>query len=209
MVTIHRSAQVSLRARLGTDISIQEGVVIRDNVTIGSGTIIRPGCIIGTPGEKYGHFNSAAGYGVVIGEGCIISDNVKIHAGTERPTAIGERVHLLAASHVGHDAVIEDDATISVMAVIGGHAYVMRGANVGMGAKILQRQVVGSYCMIGMNAAISRSLKMWPGNTFAGVPAKMIKANTIGLERAGVSNIALMVERDRYNEICLAQGLHQ
>ena len=207
MRNIHPSAVVSPRARLGLDVAIQENCVIRENVTIGSHTLIRPGCVIGTAAEKYGHFNSHIGMGVVIGEGCVISDNVKIHAGTERPTSIGARVHILAGAHIGHDAVISDDATISVMVIIGGHAYVMRGANVGMNSTILQRQVVGSFCMIGSNSAIDKKIRLWPGNTFAGVPAKLIKANTIGLQRAGISTEELMRERARYEEICIAQGI--
>ena len=205
---IHPTAVVSPRARLGADVSIQEHCVVRAGVTIGSGTLIRPGCILGTGAEMYGRFN-AEGLGVIIGEGCVISDGAKIHAGTQRPTKIGNRVHILAGGHIGHDAILEDDVTVSVMVVIGGHAYVMKGANVGMNATILQRQVVGSYCMIGANAAIGKSAKLWPGNLYAGVPAKLIKANTIGLQRAGVTDEMLMAERERFEKLCAEQGIHK
>lgn len=206
MIEIHQTASVSPRARLGQDISIQENCVIRAGVTIGSGTVIRPGCIIGTSPEKYGFFN-AAGLGIVIGENCVISDGAKIHSGTERMTRIGDRVHILAGAHIGHDAVLEDDVTVSVMSVIGGHAYVMRGANVGMNSTILQRQVVGAYTMIGAGSNLSKKSILWPGNTFAGSPVRLLKQNTVGLQRAGIPMSTLMQERMRFEEICRAQGI--
>ena len=111
---------------------------------------------------------------------------VVVDAGYEAATVIGLRCMLMSGVHVGHDANIGDDCTISPKAVIGGHTKLLPGVYVGIGAAIHQKQVVGNYAIIGAGAFVNRKSHILPGTKWAGVPARRIGMNDIGLERAGI-----------------------
>lgn len=58
-----------------------------------------------------------------------------------------------------------------------------------MNAGIHQYQVIGAFCAIGGNSFVPRrSFKalIQPGQTWAGIPAKYIGENEVGIQRAGI-----------------------
>ncbi len=77
----------------------------------------------------------------------------------------------------------------------------MNGANIGLNAVIHQRQVIGSWAFVGMGAIVVKGAVVNPGEVWGGSPAKLIKANKIGLERNGVSDIDLALEIMRFNSL--------
>jgi len=168
--------------------NIHSTATIYPNVTIHPTAYIGPGCVIGAPPEIRG--NRDAGCGVTIGEGARLEKNVVVDAGVKGRTIIGENVMLMSGVHIGHDAILEPYVTIAPHGVVGGHVRICEGATIGMGATIHQHQIIGHYAMLGMGAALGRrsfhSLVL-PGQTWAGVPAKYLNINKIGLERNDVS----------------------
>lgn len=88
--------------------------------------------------------------------------------------------------HIGHDATIESDVTLSSSSIVGGHSSVMRGANIGLGAAIHQKRVVGPYAMLGMGAVAAKSID--PFVIAMGVPAKPSRVNHVGMKRAGFND---------------------
>lgn len=167
---------INMPESLGREPFIHTSAMIGENVEIGEGTYIGPFCIIGYPAEHKGYWDKPVGK-VIIGKNCVITGHVTIDAGTEGITWIGDNCWLLKHSHVGHDAHILDDVTISCGAKIGGHATIGRGTNIGLNACIHQRLNVPYECMIGMNAAVTKKLEMKPQRKYAGVPAKDIGSN--------------------------------
>jgi len=80
-------------------------------------------------------------------------------------------------SHVGHDAYIGNDVTISCGAKIGGHCHIGDGTNIGLNAVIHQKVIVPAGCMIGASAFVGKKTEMRPGYKYAGVPAKELSEN--------------------------------
>lgn len=148
---------------------IYPGVIIEDDVYIG------PLCIIGAPPEWKGKEND--GKGVRICARAALTGAVTVDAGAESPTIIGIESYIMKQVHIGHDAFISADVTISPGARIGGHAVVERDCVIGMNAVIHQRQQVRQGCMIGMGAVVTKKLKTEPYCTYAGNPAKLIGVN--------------------------------
>src|SRR5262245_23830057 len=132
---------------------IHSTAVIGPNVEIGEGTYIGPFCIIGYPAEHKAYWDGPVGK-VIIGKNCVITGQVTIDAGTEGITRIQDNCWLLKHSHVGHDAILGNNVTISCGAKIGGHAIISQNCNIGLNATIHQWVQVPEGCMIGMNAAV-------------------------------------------------------
>lgn len=159
--------------------------VIGPNVTLGEGNYIGPFCVIGYPAEHKAFWGKDQ-KGVIIGNNNYFTGHVTIDAGTEKATVIGDNCWLLKHSHVGHDAEIGDDVTISCGAKVGGHAIIHSRSNIGLNACIHQRVRVPEGCMIGMNAAVTKKTELSPFRKYAGVPARDIGTNLTPSQEAFV-----------------------
>ena len=167
MTTIHPSAYVHPTA------------VIGDFVNIGENVYIGPLCIIGYPPEYKGKEHNDAG--VIIEAGARLTGLVTVDSGTVRPTVIGKDCYLMKHCHVGHDAILEDQVTLSPGAKIGGHTIIGVMTNVGMNATVHQKLNVPYGCMIGMGAVVTKKTELVPRTKLAGVPARIIGENNHGL----------------------------
>ena len=177
---------------IGADVIIGRGnyigpySVITGNTVIGDNNRFESHVSIGTPPEHRNHFEDP-GAGVIIGNGCVIREFVTINSGTEVPTTLGNGVVMLRGSHVGHDCQVGDWVNLSCNVMLGGHSDVGEGANFGLGSMCHQHSVIGGYAMIGMGSVVTKNCAIQPGNTYVGTPARFLSANTIGLERAGIT----------------------
>ena len=179
--------------------------VISGETRIGSGNCFRSHVVVGTPPEKAGHFFKNGE--TFIGDNNLFSEHVTIHSGSEHPTYVGNNCVFLTKSHIGHDAMIYDHATISCLVAVGGHAIVMRGANLGLGAKIHQFQVVGSFAMVGMNSTVTKKCRVLPGGVYAGTPTKLIRQNVVGLKKHAHLDISIPEEVKVYRELLKQNGM--
>ena len=198
-MSIHPTAVISPRARLGINITIEPFAVIHAGVTLHDNVVVRSHAVIGAPGEKAGYMMSE-GLGVEIGDATIVSDFVSIHSGIIRRTTIGRNCLLLAHSHVGHCATIRNNVIVSCGALIGGESVIDDGANIALNATLHQQSYVGCYAMVGMGAVVPKRRRILPGQIYAGNPARYIKPNEVGLKRAGVSEEAIWQARSQYIE---------
>lgn len=155
--------------------AIHSTAIICDNVIIEENVFIGPYCFIGGFPEWKG--KEKEGKGVIIHANTIITGLVTIDAGAERRTVIGSNCYIMKHAHVGHDAHIEDNVTISCGAKVGGHALIAENCNLGLNCTIHQRQTIKKGCMIGMGAVVTKGLITESYRKYAGVPAKDIGSN--------------------------------
>jgi UDP-N-acetylglucosamine acyltransferase len=194
---IHPTAIIGTGVELGVHNIIGPYSVILGPCRIGDGNWIGPHVTIGAPAEDRDGPHPAAwegelaGQGVTIGNGNRIREHVSITQGTRRSTTVGDGCYLLANSHLGHDALVDDGVTIACAVQLGGHSHIWAHANLGLGAVVHQHCHVGPGAMIGMGAAVRREVS--PFTVVVGVPARVTGVNVVGLRRLGCD--PAMVER--------------
>lgn len=155
--------------------TIHSTAVIGDNVTIEDDVYIGPYCVIGMPPEWKGKEDE--GKGVLIKKGTRITGLVTIDSGVEKITTIGENCYLMKHSHVGHDAQLDDNVTLSCGAKIGGHSVIGNNTNIGLNAVIHQKVIVPEGCMIGASGFVGKKSILKPFHKYAGVPVKELGTN--------------------------------
>lgn len=195
---IHPSAIIESTVSLGTNNYIGPNCYITGNTKIGDGNRFEAFCSIGTPAEHRDYFTSKAGI-TVIGDNNVIREFTTVNAGTKDPTMLYDNIVMLKNSHIGHDSIIRANANLSCNVIIGGHSYVMEGANFGLSSVCHQFSVIGAYSMIGMNSTVTKKSKITPGNIYIGNPVKLLRANKIGLERNNITQEKLQQLIKEYN----------
>jgi len=117
----------------------------------------------------------------VIGEGTEIREFVTINLPTFGNTIIGKNCFLMANVHIPHDCEVGHDTVFVVGAAIGGRSKIGNYCYFGLNCSVHNRAELGDYCVVGASSffkGYSDSGLIW-----AGVPAKAIKVNTVGIER--------------------------
>ncbi len=180
-VTIGPFAVIGAGARIGDGCRIGPHVVISGNTTIGARTKIHTGANIGDEPQDL-HYTGANSF-TDIGEDCIIREYVTIHRGVEEGshTVVGNRVLLMAFSHLGHNCQIADDVVIANASLLAGRVEVGYHAFISAQVMIHQFTRVGSLAMIGGGNAVTQDVppfSMLQGDAIQGI-------NAVGLRRAG------------------------
>lgn len=140
---IHPTALVSPRAELAEDVEIHAHAIIGDGVRLGRGCVVQSraviegrteigdsnfighGAVLGAPPQDLA-FQDQAKSGLRIGWGNTFGDYVTIHRGTKDGslTVVGDGCHLLAGSHLGHNARIGQKVVIMDNCLIGGYVEI-------------------------------------------------------------------------------------
>ena len=189
MVNIHKSSVVET-TDIGEGTHIGPFTYVSKRVKIGKNCRIYSASI-GLPGE---HPNGAEDKGglVIIGDNVEIREYVTINTPlfTER-TLLEDGCYLMAKSHVGHDAWLKERVVLHTGAIIGGHSTIGRYCYMGLNCSTHPFAVLGDYCIVGANGVFKGESPS--AITWAGVPAKPIKINKIGLDRHAAEEEKLML----------------
>jgi len=154
---------------------IHHTAIIYSNVILGENVYIGPYCIIGSNPEWKGREQDNKG--VIIQSGTTITGMVTIDGGAITPTEIGANCYIMKHVHIGHDAVIKDNVTISCGAKIGGHTTVDKNCNIGLNAVVHQKCYIPEGCMIGASAFVGKTSILKPFHKYAGVPVRELGPN--------------------------------
>lgn len=196
---IHPTAVIDPAVLIGQNNYIGPYCHIGPLVTIGNGNRFEAFVSVGSPPEKLEHFDKDGL--VIIGDNNVIREYVTVNGGTRRITRMGNRNVMLRHSHLSHDSVLEDDCIISCDVLIGGESYVMKRANLGLGAILHQFSCVGSYAMVGMGSVAIKKTLLEPGGKYVGNPIRRIGDNNIALSRDNISLEVLGIEIERWKRI--------
>ncbi|MCC6906913.1 MAG: acyl-ACP--UDP-N-acetylglucosamine O-acyltransferase [Phycisphaerales bacterium] len=204
MKRIDPSAVIGPEVELADDVEIGAGCRLEGRITIGPGTSLMgynflrgplsigannrfyPFACIGFEPQDYKFDPSRAGAGTVIGNDNILREHVTIHRATSEtvPTRIGNNNMLMVGSHAGHDACVGNRCIFANNALVGGHAVIYDGVNLGGCGGVAQKVAVGRLAFVSGTVGITRN-----------VPPFMISRslrtvggiNIVGLRRSGMS----------------------
>lgn len=203
---IHETAVVHPNARIGKDVEIGPYAVIGENVLIGDGTqigahvvidgwtsigkncVIYPSASIGAEPQDL-KFRGEKSY-VFIGDNTKIREFATVNraTGEGEETRVGSNCLLMAYTHVAHNCVVGNNVIMSNAATLAGHVVVEDRAVIGGLAGVHQFVKIGRNAMIGGATKVVQDIP--PFVIVDGNPAKVRGLNSVGISRAGVSELA-------------------
>jgi UDP-N-acetylglucosamine acyltransferase len=200
--TIHPTAIIEDGVEIGEGNYIGPYCIIYNGTVIGDNNRFESHCVIGSLPEHKEYFNGGSSFGVKIGNNNTIREFTTINAGCTQNTIMGNNNIMLRGSHFSHDSIMENNCTLSCNVAVGGYSYLMEGCNMALNSVCHQHSVIGAYSMVGMSGVVTKSSAVIPGFIYVGNPIKHLKENTIGLQRAGITEEQLEILRKDYNILC-------
>lgn len=217
MNKINPTAQISQNAEIAEGAEIRAYAIIKDGVRIGANTVIESHCVIENSSIGENCFISASamiglppqdlGYKgeptrVEIGNNVKIAEFSTIQRGTVKGsgvTRIGDNAFIMVYSHIAHDCSVGDSVIFANNVTLGGHVKVHRKANLSAFFIVHQNVEIGELVMGSALTATARSIPPFVVVTGKeGGGARIVKINTIGLERNGVSKDEINAIRESY-----------
>ncbi len=204
MSSIHPTAVVSGRAKIGNNVTISPYSIIEDDVEIGDDCLIGPdavlynGARIGNRVKIYqsasvAHIPQDLKFGneeslFIVDDDTIIHEFVTLHRGTKETgfSKVGKNCLLMAYSHVAHDTVIGDNCILANGVQIAGHVEIEEKVIIGGMTPVHQFCKIGKHAMIGGGFRVTQDVP--PYILTAGEPLEYNGLNVIGLRRRGFSN---------------------
>lgn len=177
---------ISSKAKIGENVELLGRVTVMGDTTIGEGTIVFPGAVLGAGPQDHGNEFQAEAK-LIIGKRNIIRENVTMHAGTPKEhftTTVGDDCMFMINSHIAHDCIVGNNVIMTNNAVIGGHVRVGDGAILGGNCAVHQFCRIGRKAMIGGLSGVERDVI--PFGIVVGGRAKLRGLNVIGLKRSGL-----------------------
>lgn len=214
---IHPSAIVSVKADIGSNVSIGAFTIIEDDVVIGNNVEIRSsviiadgarigndckifsGAVISTEPQdlKFGGENTLA----VIGNNTVVREYATINRGTKETgrTQIGENCLIMAYAHVAHDCYIGNNVIMSNVVQLAGHVTIEDFVIMGGVAKIHQFCSVGRHAMVGADIYVTKDVP--PFTLIGRKPPQVEGINKTGLRRRGCSKDTISAIQNFYDTI--------
>jgi UDP-N-acetylglucosamine acyltransferase len=223
MNSIHPTAIISGKAKLGDNIIVSAYAVIEDDVEIGKDCEIGPhaviyngarignrvkikqGAAVSNVSQDLKYANEEAFF--YIGDDTIIREFVTLHKGTKETglSRVGKSSLLMAYSHVAHDVVVGDNCIIANSVQIAGHVTIEDYVIIGGSTPVHQFCKVGQHSMIGGGFRIVQDI---PPYVLAGSePLRYSGLNLIGLRRRGYSNDDIATLKKTY-QLLYSSGLN-
>lgn len=173
------------KVKIGLGVTIANGCLIDGDTTIGAGSKIYTGAVIGSPPQdlKYKGEDTK----LIIGENNIIREYTTINLGTieKGVTAVGNNNLIMAYSHIAHDCVVGDNCVLANCATLAGHVTIEDRVVIGGLVAIHQFTRVGKFSIIGGCSKVVQDIP--PFSTCDGHPARVYGLNLVGLRRAQIS----------------------
>ncbi len=185
---------------LADNVRLLSSVSIQGPVTIGKGTVLYPNASIGYEPQDYKFTPGSPTAGAVIGEDCIIREHVTVHAATKLdvPSRIGDRVMMMAGSHLGHDGEIGNDVVIVNNSLLAGHTQVHDRVVLSGGVMVHQFGRVGRGVMASGGSILSNDV---PPFCMTAGRNMVVGLNKVGMRRSGMSKEEMEAVRQAYRDV--------
>jgi len=204
--TIHKTAIIGEKVKLGNNVNIGPYAVIDGNVTLGDdvtigahcfvegytslgkGCQLYTGAVIGSPPQDRKHQKTDKVF-LKIGDHNVFREYVTVNPGTIEgggTTSIGDNNLFMACSHVAHDCTIGDDCVLANYVGLSGHVTIEDRAVIGGLSGVHQYTRVGFLSMIGGCSKVNQDVP--PYSLVDGNPASLRGLNIVGLKRAEIAS---------------------
>jgi len=213
-MTISNLSQVSSKAQIGKNVTIESFSIIGDNVEIGENTWIGPhvtimdGVKIGSnckifPGAVLGAIPQDLKFEgeesmLEIGNNVVIREYCTLNRGTKAnfKTHIKDNCMLMSYVHVAHDCIIGEHTVLVNNVNLAGHVEIGKHALLGGLTAVHQFVKIGDHSMIGGGSLVRKDVP--PYIKAAREPLSYAGVNSIGLRRRGFSNKQINHIQDIY-----------
>jgi UDP-N-acetylglucosamine acyltransferase len=207
-------ANVSSKAQIGKNVTIEafatiyEDVVIGDNTHIHPNAIIYPDTTIGNdcqifPGALIGIVSQDLKYKgekakTVIGNNTIIREYATVHKGTSDRmlTAIGNNCLIMAYAHVAHDCILGNNIILANYVGLAGHITIEDYVIIEGYTAIQQFITIGAHSFLAGASKVRKNVP--PFIRVAREPLQYIGVNTVGLARRGFEKEVINQIEDIY-----------
>ena len=182
-VTVGPYSVIEADCRIGDNVWIDSHVKIARYTTIGSGSRIYKGALIGEEPQDHRFKEGTVAY-TEIGRDVTLREYVTIHRSPfeGEKTVVGEGTLLMAFCHVGHDAQIGNYVTAANHTAFSGHVIVHDRAVLSGYVLIHQFCRIGKLAMIGGRTIIRQDV---PPFCMLAENETVCGPNVVGLRRAG------------------------
>jgi len=179
------------KINIGSNVVIEEGVVLGDNVIIGHNTVVKQGTKIGD-NVKIGSNNTIGGVGfgyeinskgfydllphignVIIKANVEIGNNTCIDRAVLGSTIIGENVKIDNLVHIAHGVKVGRNSLIIANSMVAGSVDIGENVWVSPSSSIMQKLKIEDDSLVGMGSVVIKDVEK--STIVAGVPAKKIK----------------------------------
>lgn len=210
-------ANVSPKAKIGNNVTIEAFATIYEDVEIGDGSHIHPNAII-YPDTTIGHncqIFPGALVGIVsqdlkykgekakttIGNNTIIREYVTVHKGTSDRmlTAIGDNCLVMAYAHVAHDCIIGNHVILANYVGLAGHVTIEDYSILEGYVAVQQFVTVGAHSFLAGTSKVRKNVP--PFIRVAREPLQYIGVNSVGLARRGFEKEVIGQIEDIYRLI--------
>ena len=209
--TIAKSAIIGPYCYIGSDVVIEDDVILKTHIHIegvtivGSGTRIFPFTSLGTQPQdlKFSGEKSE----LIIGKNNVIREHVTMNPGTKHgdmKTVIGNNCLFMVASHVAHDCIVGNNVIMANNATIAGHVTVGDFAILGGLSAVHQFIRIGEHAVIGGMSGVESDVI--PYGRVKGERAFLAGLNLIGLERRGFSKTEIRQLQRAFNQLFGDEG---
>ena len=173
---------------LGASCKLHSHVVVDGHTTLGAGNELFPFAAIGLKTQDLKWKGGVTR--TVIGDHNVFRENSTVHSATNDgdATVIGSHNHFLAYTHIAHDCVVGSHIVMSNVGTLAGHVIVEDHAIIGGLAAVHQFCRIGRMAIIGGCSKVVQDVP--PFMLADGNPAETKALNKVGLERNGVSEEA-------------------
>lgn len=217
-MSIHHTAIIDPRAKLGANVSIGAYTVIDGEVEIGDGTwighhnVITGHTRIGRDNRIFhfvslGEANQDKKYKgeptrLEIGDRNTIREYCSLNRGTVQDngvTMIGDDNWLMAYVHIAHDCVVGNRTTLANCTQLGGHVHVGDWATLGGFTGVHQFVKIGAHVMCGVSSVVLMDIP--PYVTVGGNPLSAVGINAEGLKRRDFSAAQIAAIKRAYRTL--------
>lgn len=215
MNSIHATAIVDKNARIaegvqigpfsivGPDVTLGEGCVIHNHVTLAGATTlgrnvhVHPGAVVGGPPQDLKYKGEKTTLSV--GDNTVIRECCTIHVGTELgggKTVLGNNNLIMAYVHIAHDCILKNNIVIANGTQLSGHVHVDDGARISGLAALHHFVRIGACAFVAGCAKLS--IDVPPFTLAEGHPARIKALNKEGMKRRGLSPEAMDAVKDAF-----------